>query len=156
MVELAGGRAVAVECGKDSNFKLSAQKLKSSLTSKTKLLVLNSPSNPTGEFLTRSELQSIAEVILEHPHLMVISDDIYNRLIFGEEGLAPHLLMVCPELKHRIVVVNGVSKTYSMTGWRLGWALGPKEVISAMSKYQSQSASWCGSIYTGCSGRSDS
>ena len=95
---------------------------------------------------SREELSALAEVLKVNDHVMVLSDDIYNRLVFNDEGLAPHILHVAPELKDRTVIINGVSKTYSMTGWRLGWALGPAELIAAMGRYQSQSTSCASSI----------
>lgn len=146
MVELAGGVPVIVPTQRENCFKMTVRDLKQALTSKTKILILNSPSNPTGEMYTESELADLAKVLLEHPDVLVISDDIYNRLVFNEVGLAPHILKMEPQLKSRTIVVNGVSKTYSMTGWRLGWALGPADVIGAMNKYQSQSTSCASSI----------
>lgn len=140
MVEMAEGRPVVVECGEEQNFKLSATALEEAISEKTKLLILNSPSNPTGYMYSQEELKGLGEVLKAHPQVWVMSDDIYNRLVFDAE-LAPHLLKEAPELASRTVVVNGASKTYSMTGWRVGWALGPKEVVQAMSKIQSQSVS---------------
>jgi aspartate aminotransferase len=108
---------------------------------------LNSPSNPTGKVYSREELLALASVLRDHPNIVVISDDIYNRLTFSSSAqnrdskIAPHLLHVAPDLRDRVVVLNGASKSYGMTGWRLGWAYGPKHVIDAMSSYQSQSVS---------------
>ncbi|MCH2532827.1 MAG: pyridoxal phosphate-dependent aminotransferase [Bdellovibrionales bacterium] len=147
MVELAGGMPRVVICDKTSNFKLTPELLKESISKKTKCVILNSPSNPVGNMYSLEELKALGEVLKEHPNIVVLSDDIYNRLVFNEKGLAPNLLEACPELKDRTIVVNGPSKTYSMTGWRLGWALGPKEIISAMTKYQSQSVS-CAAGFT--------
>ena len=138
MVEISGGVPVVVPCDQDSQFKLTAEKLKSCINEKTKLLMLNSPSNPTGEIYTREELEALAVVLREHEQIYVISDDIYNRLSF-EVSLAPHLLQVAPDLKERVLLVNGVSKSYSMTGWRIGWGVGPVEWIKAMASFQSQS-----------------
>lgn len=146
MVELIGGKAKIVTTSSENNFKLTASELNESITDKTKLLILNSPSNPTGEIYSEEELKALADILKQNPHVMVLSDDIYNRLVFLESGLAPHLLGVAAELKDRTLVINGVSKTYSMTGWRLGWALGPKELIGAMTRYQSQSTSCASSI----------
>ncbi|HVK62136.1 MAG TPA: pyridoxal phosphate-dependent aminotransferase [Bdellovibrionales bacterium] len=140
MVELAQGVPKIAVCGEDVGFKLTPAILKAAITPKTKAILLNSPSNPTGKVYTKEELKGLAEVLRLHPKIAVISDDIYNRLSF-ESKLAPHLLHVAPDLKDRVIVLNGASKSYSMTGWRLGWALGPKEVINAMSAYQSQSVS---------------
>ncbi len=147
MAELAGAKPVTVVCDESTQFKLTPELLEKSITSKTRLLILNSPSNPTGFYYSKKELKELAKVLIKHPKIVVISDDIYNRLVFEESGLAPHLLMAEPQLKSRTLIVNGVSKTYSMTGWRLGWALGPEEIIKAMNKYQSQSVS-CASPFT--------
>ncbi|MEE6251539.1 MAG: pyridoxal phosphate-dependent aminotransferase [Bdellovibrionota bacterium] len=141
MVTLAEGVPVVVKCDKESRFKMTPQLLESSITEKTKMVLLNSPSNPTGMVYSQSELKALAEVLKKHPNILVLSDDIYNLLVFNEHGLAPHLLEACPELESRTICVNGASKAYSMTGWRVGWALGPKEVIKAMGSYQSQSVS---------------
>ncbi len=140
MVELAGGVAKVAICDETSDFKLTPAILEQAITSKTKVLLLNSPSNPTGKIYTKEELRALADVLIKHPRVSIISDDIYNRLVF-EGKLAPHLLHAAPELKDRVIILNGASKSYSMTGWRLGWALGPMEVIKAMSAYQSQSVS---------------
>ena len=140
MVELAEGVTKIAVCDESVDFKLTPALLERAITPKTKVLLLNSPSNPTGKIYTGEELRALADVLLRHPRITVISDDIYNRLVF-EGKLAPHILHVAPELKERVVILNGASKSYSMTGWRLGWALGPKEVITAMTAYQSQSVS---------------
>jgi aspartate aminotransferase len=140
MVELAQGKPVCVACDQNENFKLTPQKLRSAITPKTKLLILNSPSNPTGVMYSKEELRGLAQVLKDFPQVYVLSDDIYNRLVF-EVPLAPHILHVAPELKDRVLVMNGAAKTYSMTGWRVGWALGDKTWINAMSNYQSQSVS---------------
>lgn len=140
MVELAGGEPKIVVCDESVDFKLTPEILRAAITPKTKAILLNSPSNPTGKVYSKNELRALANVLLDFPKVAVISDDIYNRLSF-ESKLAPHLLHAAPELKDRVIVLNGASKSYAMTGWRLGWALGPKEVISAMTNYQSQSVS---------------
>jgi aspartate aminotransferase len=140
MVELAEGLPRIAVCDESVDFKLTPAILRSVITPKTKVLLLNSPSNPTGKVYSREELSAIAEVLRANPHVAVISDDIYSRLSF-ESKLAPHLLHVAPDLKDRVVVLNGASKSYAMTGWRIGWALGPKNVIDAMTSYQSQSVS---------------
>lgn len=141
MVKLAGGVPVIANCGIEESFKLTPEILSKSISSRTKMLILNSPSNPTGAVYSREELQALAEVLNSHPHVLVLCDDIYNRLIFTEDTVAPHLLQVEPKFVDRVIVVNGVSKTYSMTGWRLGWALGPEKIIKAMTNLQSQSVS---------------
>lgn len=140
MVELADGFPRIAVCDEASDFKLTPKILEAAITPKTKVLLLNSPSNPTGKTYSRDELKAIADVLRKHPQIAVISDDIYNRLCFTEK-LAPHLLQVAPDLRPRVVSLNGASKSYAMTGWRLGWAFGPKAVITAMSNYQSQSVS---------------
>lgn len=147
MVNLAEGVPVIVKCDKESRFKMTPQLLESSITEKTKMVLLNSPSNPTGMVYSQSELKALGEVLKKHPNILVLSDDIYNLLVFNERGLAPHLLEACPELESRTICVNGASKAYSMTGWRVGWALGPQEIIKAMASYQSQSVS-CASAFS--------
>lgn len=151
MAELAGGRPVIVPSLEKNHFRLQAEDLANAASDRAKVLILNSPSNPSGEVLERSDLEGIASVVRKYPKMVVISDDIYNRLVFDGKGLAPHLLHVAPDLKDRVVIVNGASKTYSMTGWRLGWALGPKPVIAAMTNYQSQSTS-CAAPFTQIAG----
>ncbi|RMH14548.1 MAG: pyridoxal phosphate-dependent aminotransferase [Gammaproteobacteria bacterium] len=124
----------------DDGFKLTPRTLQNLITEKTRLLFLNSPSNPTGVAYTRKELQALAEVIKEHPHITVLSDDIYEYIYWGSEPFC-NIINVCPELKSRCVLINGVSKGYAMTGWRIGYAAGPVELIAAMQKIQSQSTS---------------
>jgi len=145
MIELAEGQPRIVVCDESVNFKLTPELLRSAITPKTKVLLLNSPSNPTGKVYTREELSALATVLRDFPHIAVISDDIYNRLIFNGK-LAPHLLHVAPDLRDRVIVMNGASKSYAMTGWRLGWALGSKEIINAMASYSSQSVSCASAI----------
>lgn len=145
MVELADGVPHVVVCDEKVDFKLTPELLRGAINPKTKVLLLNSPSNPTGKVYSRDELKALAAVLRDFPRVAIISDDIYNRLSF-QEKLAPHLLHVAPELKDRVVVLNGASKSYSMTGWRLGWALGDKSVINAMSSYQSQSVSCASAV----------
>ncbi len=137
MVELSGGRPIKVLTLESEKFKLKRSSLKESVSDKTKVVLLNSPSNPTGEYYEESELKEIADVLLEYPDIVVLTDDIYNCLIFNGR-VAPHILNVAPELSERTVCVNGVSKTYAMTGWRIGWAVGPESIIKAMTNYQSQ------------------
>lgn len=141
MAHLAGATSIILNTTSATDFKITPEQLDKLITAKSKVVILNSPSNPTGEIYSREELKGLAEVIKKHPQLWVISDDIYNRLIFSEETVAPHILHVAPELKDRVLVVNGASKTYSMTGWRIGWAVGASELIGAMTKLQSQSVS---------------
>lgn len=138
-VVLAGGTPVFIETDETTAFKITPAQLEKAITPNTKALILNSPCNPTGTSYTYEEMKAIGEVCLKHDFL-IISDDIYERLIY--DGLVfKNIAQVVPELKSRVVVVNGVSKTYAMTGWRIGYACGPKELISAMTKMQSQSTS---------------
>ncbi len=146
-VELAEGKPVVVKTKKENRFTMTAKELEEAITDKTKLLILNSPSNPTGNMYSKEMLAELADVLKKHPQVLIMSDDIYNRLVFCENGLAPHILHIAPELKDRVIIINGVSKTYSMTGWRLGWALANKQIIGAMNKYQSQSVS-CAAGFT--------
>jgi len=139
MIELADGVPVIVECEAADHFKMTPEKLEKAITPKTRAFLFCSPSNPTGLVYTAEELKALAEVLRRHPHVYVISDDMYNRLMFDGSRVAPHILQVAPDLKERVVLVNGGSKAYSMTGWRIGWALGPEKLITAMSDYQSQS-----------------
>jgi len=147
MVELAEGRPKIVVCDEQSGFKLTPELLSRAITPKTKAILLNSPSNPTGMLYSKEELLGLAKVLRDHPRVIVISDDIYNRLVFHPDGrVAPHLLHVAPDLRSRVIALNGASKSYAMTGWRLGWAAGPREIITAMSHYQSQSVSCASAI----------
>ncbi len=147
MVELVDGVPVIVPSDELTGFKAHAHQIEKKITAKTKILLLNSPNNPTGQMYTKQELEDIVALMRKYPKLIVISDDIYNQLVFTGETVAPHLLHIAPEFKNRMVLVNGASKTYSMTGWRLGWALGPEAVIKAMSNYQSQTVS-CAAPFT--------
>lgn len=140
MVTLAGGVPVVVPCKSENRFKLTASDLKTSITKKTKLVMLNSPNNPTGEVYTLDELKSLADVLSKHDKVMILSDDIYNKLVF-EYKHAPNILNADPSLIDRTVIINGMSKAFSMTGWRIGWGVAPETVAKAMSKFQSQSVS---------------
>ena len=137
---LFGGKPVYVTCGENARFKLSPDALAGAITAKTKWLVLNSPSNPTGAAYTRDELRALADVLLRHPHVWIMTDDIYEHLTYDGFKFAT-LCEVEPKLLDRTLTLNGVSKAYSMTGWRLGYACGPVELIKAMNMIQSQSAS---------------
>lgn len=145
MVELAGGTPRIAECDQSVQFKLTAEILQKSITNKTKAIILCSPSNPTGLMYSQHELEKISNILTEHKNIFIISDDIYNRLVFSVK-IAPHILQVCPQLKDRTLIVNGASKAYSMTGWRIGWALGPKALVKVMTDYMSQSTSNASSI----------
>ncbi len=140
MVLLADAKPVIVAAGQDQSFKITPAQLEAAITPRTKLFVLNSPSNPTGKAYSREELAALAEVLLKHPQVVIASDDMYEHIVWAEDGFC-NLLQVCPELYDRTVVLNGVSKAYSMTGWRIGYAGGPQELIAAMKKIQSQSTS---------------
>lgn len=140
MVLLAEGTPVFANCGIESNFKLSGKALEQLITPKTKWLINNSPSNPTGASYSHSELENIAEILRKHPHVNVMSDDIYEHITF--DGFKFYTLAeIAPDLKDRIFTVNGVSKAYSMTGWRIGYGAGSKALIKAMTIIQSQSTS---------------
>ncbi len=140
MVLLAGGTPVIVSSNAHNNFKILPKDLAAKITPKTKWLILNSPSNPTGACYSASELKALAEVLLQHPQVHILSDDIYEHLIFDGLKFAT-IAEVEPRLKERTLVVNGVSKAYAMTGWRIGYAAGPEKLIKAMSMIQSQSTS---------------
>lgn len=140
MVLLANGIPVFAPTDMATNFKIIPQKLEQFITTKTKWLILNSPSNPTGAGYSREELTELAKVLLKYPHVYVLSDDIYEHIVF--DGFKFYtLLQVAPELKDRVFTVNGVSKAYAMTGWRIGYGGGPKNLIKAMTMIQSQSTS---------------
>ena len=145
MVLLAGGIPVIAQSSSENNFKITAHELKSKITSKTKWLILNSPSNPTGACYNQDELQSLVEVLIENPHVHILTDDIYEHLIFDDLQFYT-LPQIAPQLKDRCLVVNGVSKAYAMTGWRIGYGAGPEKLIKAMSMIQSQSTSSPSSI----------
>lgn len=140
MALLAGAKPVIVEAGQDQGFKLQPEQLREAITDKTRLLSLNSPSNPTGVAYTADELKALADVLLEHPHVLIATDDMYEHILFGDRKFV-NILNVCPELYDRTIVLNGVSKAYSMTGWRIGYAAGPADLIKSMKKIQSQSTS---------------
>ena len=139
MIELADGVAKIVECGEKENFKITPAQLEKAIGPKTKGFLFCSPSNPTGLVYSAAELKALAEVLRKHPQVTIISDDMYNRLVFDGSRIAPHILQVAPDLKDRTLAINGGSKAYSMTGWRIGWAAGPEKLITAMGDYQSQS-----------------
>jgi aspartate aminotransferase len=147
MVELVDGKPVIVPSDELTGFKPLAAQIEKYITPKTKVLMLNSPNNPTGQMYTREEIADIAKMLKRHPKIVTISDDIYNQLVFDGSEVAPHLLQADPSLKDRVVIVNGASKSFSMTGWRIGWALGPEPLIKAMTNYQSQTVS-CAAPFT--------
>ncbi len=140
MALLAGGEPIIIEAGIEQGFKITASQLEAAITPKTKLVVINSPSNPTGAVYTPEELKALGEVLTKHPDILIASDDMYEHILLTDTPFT-NILEVCPELTDRTVVMNGVSKAYSMTGWRIGYAGGPKDIIAAMRKVQSQSTS---------------
>jgi len=140
MALLAGGKPVFIDAKIDADFKITAEQLEAHITPKTKLLIFNSPSNPTGACYSKEEMLALCKVLKKHPHVMILSDDIYEHLIY--DNLTFHTIAsICPELKDRTITMNGVSKAYAMTGWRIGYCGGPTPIIKAMQKIQSQSTS---------------
>ena len=140
MVLLADGVPVIVETGIEENFKISPEQLENAITDRTKLFVINSPSNPTGAVYSKDELVALAKVLEKHPHVMIITDDIYEHIRWNNDPYY-NILMVNSSLKDRTIVLNGVSKAYAMTGWRIGYAAGPEAIIKSMKKVQGQSTS---------------
>lgn len=140
MVLLADGTPVFISTGFDQHFKITPEQLAATITPKTKLIILNSPSNPSGMGYTKAELAALGKVLLKHPQVFIASDDMYEAILWGTEPFA-NIVNACPELYDRTVVFNGVSKSYAMTGWRIGYAAGPVAIISAMTNIQSQSTS---------------
>ena len=140
MVSLAGGVPIIVEGKEKNNFKIQPEDIRDKISTKTKWIIINSPSNPTGSSYSAEELRDIGNLLLEYENIFVMSDDIYEKIIYDDFKFFS-LAEVVPELKDRILTVNGVSKAYAMTGWRIGYAGGPKHLITAMSKLQSQSTS---------------
>ena len=139
IVMLAGANPIVVECSEEQGFKLTAKDLASVITNNTKWVILNSPSNPTGACYTEQEIRNLAQVLRRNPHVSVLSDDIYEHIIY--DNFKFFTIAQIPELKNKVVTMNGVSKSYAMTGWRIGYAAGEKEIIKAISKIQSQSTS---------------
>jgi aspartate aminotransferase len=139
LVQMTGAKFVLVPTTLESGFKMTPQQLRAAITPRSKLLMLNSPSNPTGSVYTRQEQEAIADVCLD-ANLAVLSDEIYERLLFGDAE-ATCFATLRPDLLDRVIIVNGVSKTFAMTGWRIGWTLGPAHVIKAMGNVQSQETS---------------
>ena len=145
MIKLAEGQPVILNATADNDFKITAKQLEASITDQTRLLIINSPSNPTGKVYTGDEYRELAEVLIEYPKVMIVCDDIYEHIYWGEKPFQT-FLNACPELAGRTVIINGVSKAYAMTGWRIGYAAGPQEMITAMRKVQGQSTSGACSI----------
>ena len=140
IVLLAGGTPVPVTCPPEKGFKLQPEDLEKAITPRTRWLILNAPNNPSGAVYSRQELRALADVLVRHPHVWVLSDDIYEHILFDGREFCT-MAQVAPELKERTLTVNGVSKAYAMTGWRIGYCVGPLELIKAITKLQSQSTS---------------
>ena len=140
MVKVTGADAIIIETDIKQNYKITAQQLEQAITPKTKMFFINSPSNPSGIAYTADELKAISEVLKRHPNIIIASDEIYEYILWSMDNYV-NLLNVCPELKEQMVIINGVSKAYAMTGWRIGYAAGPQKIIGAMKKLQSQSTS---------------
>ena len=139
IVLLAGGTPIILKCNEKQGFKINPSELEKSITKKTKWIILNSPSNPTGACYSEDDIREISKVLIKHSHVYILSDDIYEHVAY--EGFKFFTIAQIKELKERVLTMNGVSKAYSMTGWRIGYAAGPKEIIKAISKIQSQSTS---------------
>src|ERR1700691_4514230 len=142
---LGGGKPVVIECTLENGFRLTAADLEKAITRKTKWLIFNQPSNPTGACYTREQLKALTDVLMKHPHVWVLTDDMYEHLVYGGFKFAT-ILEIEPGLYERTLTMNGVSKAYAMTGWRIGYCAGPEELIKAMAKLQSQSATNATSI----------
>lgn len=140
MAKLAGAEPVIIKTTIKENFKISPEKLRGAMSDKTRMVVFNSPSNPTGVSYNEDELNALGKVLLEYPDIIIVTDDIYEHILWGQEKFV-NIVNACPDLYDRTVVVNGVSKAYSMTGWRIGFVGGPESIIKGMKKIQSQSTS---------------
>lgn len=140
MMLLAEAKPVFIPATMEQHFKITPEQLEKAITPRTKLIIINSPSNPTGIAYSKNELEQLGKVLLRHPQIFIASDDMYEHILWTKEPFV-NIVNACPELSNRTFVLNGVSKAYSMTGWRIGYAAGPQEVISAMTMIQSQSTS---------------
>ena len=145
IVMLAEGKPIIVKCDASQDFKITPEQLENNITNKTKWLMLNSPSNPTGAVYSFNELKALSEVLLKYPNVLVLTDDIYEKIIY-DDGVFSTIASVEPRMKERTLTLNGVSKAYCMTGWRLGYCGGPREIIAGMNKIQSQSTTSTSSI----------
>jgi len=145
MVELCGGTSKILPCSAEDGFKLTPAALDQAITPSTRWLILNSPSNPTGAVYSRPQLRALADVLLKHPHVLVLADDIYEHLLFDDQAFHT-LAQVEPRLVPRVLTMNGVSKAYAMTGWRIGFATGPRWLLEAMEKLQGQQTSGASAI----------
>ncbi|AHF76611.1 Aminotransferase class I and II [Sodalis praecaptivus] len=139
MVKLCEGEPVIVPCPETDGFKLTPARLAQAITPRTRWLVINSPSNPTGACYTADEYRALAAVLIDHPQVMIMTDEIYEHIRFGDQE-NPHLLAIAPALRERTLIVNGVSKSYAMTGWRIGFVAGPPDVIKAIAVVKSQTS----------------
>ena len=140
MVLLADAEPVIVQGDQSQDFKITPAQLKAAITDKTRLFVINSPSNPSGKSYSMAELKALADVLLDYPNVLIATDDMYEKILWTEEAFC-NIVNACPELYDRTIVLNGVSKAYAMTGWRIGYAAGPADLIKGMKKVQSQSTS---------------
>ena len=145
IVKLSDATPVFIETNSENNFKVTGEMLLNNITNKTRMLLLNSPSNPSGFIYNENDLKDISEVLKDYPDIIIASDDIYEHIIFNEKKFI-NILNVCPNLYDQTIILNGVSKAYAMTGWRIGYAVGNTEIIGAMKKIQSQSTSCTCSI----------
>ena len=145
MVLLGGGKPVVVAADAANEFRLDAEQLEGAISAKTKWLILNNPCNPSGAVYSARDLEALAEVLRRHPHVWVLADDIYEHIIYNGEPFST-LAQVAPDLHERTLTMNGLSKAYCMTGWRIGYGAGPQELIAAMAKIQSQTTSGASSI----------
>ncbi len=145
MVKLADAEPAILVGTAEHHYKITARDLRNTLNEKTRLLILNSPSNPTGKVYTEEEYRELGEVLIEHPKVFIACDEIYEHIYWGE-GSYRSFLNACPGLAERVIIVNGVSKAYAMTGWRIGYLAGPQDLVAAMRKVQSQSTSCAGSV----------
>jgi len=145
MVKLADGQPAILNGSAENDYKINARQLQNTINENTRMLILNSPSNPTGKVYTEREFREIGEVLCEHPKVLIACDDIYEFIYWGEKPFRT-FLNACPELAERTVVINGVSKGYAMTGWRIGYLAGPEDLVRAMRKVQGQSTSCPGSV----------
>jgi aspartate/methionine/tyrosine aminotransferase len=144
MVSLAGGKNIIIETDEKSGFKVTPEQLRSSLTSKTKMLILCNPSNPTGSAYSKKELETLAEIVLKN-NFYVLSDEIYEKLVYDDFQFVS-FASLDPEIKRKTILVNGISKTYAMTGWRIGYTAGPENIVNAINKIQSHTTSHASSI----------
>ena len=145
LISLSGANLKALPAKAENNFKVTQEELSQAIKPESKVFLLNSPNNPTSSVYTEKELKALGDILMRHPKVIVMVDAIYDRLVYSGKS-APHLLQVCPELKDRLLALNGASKNYLMTGWRLGWLFGPKKLVKVFSAFQSQSAGCANSI----------